>query len=440
MDYSPAVKKILAREKIEVGNRLSVEKDGKISEGVLMPNTGDPNVLVIKMDNGYNVGLALEGIKIKKLAQPKRVLPKKMKYEHDAGKKTILILHTGGTIASRIDYETGAVNASITPEDLIASVPELATIANIRTEIVFQMFSEDLEPDHWMLLAKKIAQDYERYDGIIVTHGTDTIHYTSAALSFMLQNIPKPVILVGSQRSSDRGSSDAAMNLLCAAQFIVKSDFSGVVVCMHANMDDDYCYVHSGLHVRKMHTSRRDAFRSIDVMPIAKVSKSGTVEFMGEYKKPSGEFKPVIAFEKKVALVKIHPGFSHKELESYEKIGYKGIVLEGTGLGHAPINSVDKLTKHHTLLLSAIKRMAKKGIIAMTSQCLYGKVGMNVYSTGRVLQEAGVIPVQMTPEAAFVKLGWVLGQTKNLEAAKNMIAENIMGEQIERIDPKAFLF
>ena len=439
MDYSPAVKKILAKEKIEVGNRLSVEKGGKISEGVLMPNTGDPNVLVVKLDNGYNVGLTPEGIKIKKLAQPKRVLPKKMKYERDESKKTILILHTGGTIASRIDYETGAVNTSITPEDLIASVPELAAIANIRAEIVFQMFSEDLEPNHWMLLAKKIAQDYERYDGIIVTHGTDTIHYTSAALSFMLQNIPKPVILVGSQRSSDRGSSDAAMNLLCAAQFIVNSNFAGVAVCMHANMDDDYCYVHSGLHVRKMHTSRRDSFRSIDVMPIAKVSTSGTVE-MSEYKKPSGEFKPLIAFEKKVALVKVHPGFNHRELESYGKIGYRGIVLEGTGLGHAPINAVDKLTKHHALLLSVIKKMTKKGIIAMTSQCLYGKVGMNVYSTGRVLQEAGVIPVQMTPEAAFVKLGWVLGQTKNLEVAKNLMVENIMGEQIERIDPKAFLF
>ena len=439
MDYSHAVKKLLSKEKIEVGNRLSVEKDNKISEGVLMPNTGDPNVLVVKMDNGYNVGLSLEGIKIKKLAQPKRVLPKKMKYEHDPGKKTILILHTGGTVASKIDYETGAVSPSITPEDLISSMPELAEIANIRAEIVFQMFSEDMEPDHWILLAKKILQEYERYDGIIVTHGTDTIHYTSAALSFMLQNIPKPVILVGSQRSSDRGSSDAAMNLLCAAQFIVKSDFTGVAVCMHASMNDDDCYVHSGLHVRKMHTSRRDAFRSIDVMPIAKVSKSGAV-VMGEYKKPSGKFKPVIAFEKKVALVKMHPGFNHRELESYEKIGYRGIVLEGTGLGHAPINAVDKLTKHHTLLLTAVKRMAKKGIVAMTSQCLYGKVGMNVYSTGRVLQEAGVIPVQMTPEAAFVKLGWVLGQTKNIEVAKNLMTENIMGEQIERIDPKAFLF
>ncbi|MEK6888324.1 MAG: Glu-tRNA(Gln) amidotransferase subunit GatD [Candidatus Aenigmatarchaeota archaeon] len=440
MDYSLAVKKLLAKEKIEVGNRLSVEKDGKISEGVLMPNTGDPNVLVVKMDNGYNVGLAPEGIKIKKLAQPKRVIPKKMKYEHDESKKTILILHTGGTIASRIDYETGAVKPAIAPEDLVTSIPELLDIANIHTEIVFQMASDDMQSDHWMLLAKKIAQEYGRYDGIIITHGTDTIHYTSAALSFMLQNITKPVLIVGSQRSSDRGSSDAAMNLICAVQFIVKSGFSGVAVCMHANMDDDYCYVHSGLHVRKMHTSRRDAFRSIDVMPIAKVSKSGTVEFMSEYKKPSGEFKPVIMFNKKVALIKIYPGFSHRELESYEKNGYKGVVIEATGLGHVPMNATDKYTASHPLLLSVIKRMSKNGIVAITSQCLYGKVNLNVYAPQRKLHEAGVIPVQMTPETAFVKLGWVLGQTKNLEVAKNLMAENIMGEQIERIDPKAFLF
>ena len=140
MDYSPAVKRLLSKEKVGIGDRVHIEKGKNSFEGIVMPNTGDPNVLVVKLDNGYNVGLTPEGIKIKKLAQPKRVLPKKMKYERDESKKTILILHTGGTIASRIDYETGAVNTSITPEDLIASVPELAAIANIRAEIVFQMF------------------------------------------------------------------------------------------------------------------------------------------------------------------------------------------------------------------------------------------------------------------------------------------------------------
>lgn len=440
MDYSLAVKKLLAKEKISIGDRVSMEKGKNTFEGILMPNTGDPDLLVVKLTNGYNMGISIEDTKIKKLAQPKRTLREKFKYKHDPSKKTILILHTGGTIASRIDYETGGVIASIEPEDLLASIPELKQVANIRTELVFQMWSEDMEADHWIMLAKKIAQEYERYDGIIVTHGTDTMHYTSAVLSFMLQNIPKPVILVGAQRSSDRGSSDAAMNLLCAAYFIVNTDFSGVALCMHANMDDDDCYVHSGPHARKMHTSRRDAFRSIDVMPIAKVSRTGAVEFLREYKKPTAPFKSLPVFNKKVAIIRLRPGFSYKELEFYGKNGYKGIILEGTGLGHAPINNFDKYTTHHPLLLSAIKRFSKKGIIAMTSQCLYGKVSMNVYATGRKLLDAGVIPVQMTPEAAYIKLGWVLGHTKNLEAAKNLMQMNLIGEQVERIDPKAFLF
>ncbi len=440
MDYSAAVKKLLEKEKIGIGDMVRLEKDGKIIEGVVMPNTGDPNVLVVKIGSGYNVGVSVDGAKIKKLKKEKKQPPKKLKYEYDKSKKTILILHTGGTVASKVDYETGAVKPSFEPEDLLASIPELANIANIRTEMVFQMFSEDMEPDHWVVLAKKIAQEYERFDGIIVTHGTDTLHYTSAALSFMLKNIPKPVIMVGSQRSSDRGSSDATMNLICAAYFIVNTDYSGVAVCMHANSSDDDCYIHSGLHVRKMHTSRRDAFRSIDVMPIAKVSRNGSVEMTG-FTKPVEPFKSLPMFSKKVAIVRIHPGFSHKQLEFYEKNGYKGIILEGTGLGNAPVTVLDKYTRHHALLISTIRKMTKNGIIiAMTSQCLYGKVNLNVYSTGRNLLDAGVIQVQMTPETAFVKLGWLLGHTKNIEAAKNLFQMNLIGEQVERIDPKAFLF
>lgn len=439
MDYSSSVKKLLAREKISVGDSIQVEKGKNTFEGLVMPNTGDPDILVVKLTNGYNVGITLEDAKIKKLAQPKRQLPKKFKNEYDKSKKTILILHTGGTVASKIDYETGGVIPSVEPEDLLASMPELAKIANIRTEMLFQMWSEDMESDHWIIMAKKISQEYEHYDGIIITHGTDTIHYTSAALSFMLQNIPKPVILVGAQRSSDRGSSDAAMNLICAANFIVNSDFSGIGVCMHADMNDDYCYVHSGLHVRKMHTSRRDAFRSIDVMPIAKVLRSGTVEFLSDYKR-EGQFKSLPVFNKKVAIIRMRPGFSHKEIEFYEKNGYRGYIIEGTGLGHAPINVFDKYTKHHALLLSAIKRIAKSSVVAMTGQCIYGKVNMNVYATGRKLLDAGVVPVQMTPETAYVKLGWILGHTKNIVAAKELMASNLIGEQVERIDPKAFLF
>ena len=404
MEYSANVEKLLAAHHVRIGDVVQIEKDGQVFEGTIMPNTGDPDIIVLKLKSGYNIGLHADEAKIRKLEkEPREKTIRKLQHEHDAGKKTIVILHTGGTIASKIDYETGAVHSAFTPEEIISSVPELAQIANIRTEMIFQMASDDIESPHWIQLAKRITEESGRCDGFIITHGTDTMHYTAAALSFMLRGINKPVILVGSQRSSDRGSSDASMNLICAAQFIANSDFVGVGLCMHGSMNDDYCYIHNGLHVRKMHTSRRDAFKSVDVMPIAKVSATGHVEMM-EYEKRADEFKPIFSFEKKVALIKMRPGFDYRELEFYEKSGYRGIVLEGTGLGHAPINVTDENTKHHAELFDVIARMAKNGIVAMTSQCIFGKVNMNVYSPGRKLLEAGVLPSAMTPETAYVKI------------------------------------
>ncbi|MEM7819898.1 MAG: Glu-tRNA(Gln) amidotransferase subunit GatD [Candidatus Aenigmatarchaeota archaeon] len=447
MSYSNEIEKELSKLNISIGHRISVEKDGKMYEGILMPKSaGDKNTLIIKLDNGYNIGIEFKNAKIKKTKGETNIKPKEKikKYEPDKGKPTIAILHTGGTVASRIDYKTGAVVASMTPEEILLSIPELADIANIKTKTIFQMFSEDLEPEHWSILAKEIAKEIEKgIDGIIVTHGTDTMHYTSAALSFALQNLSIPVIIVGSQRSSDRGSSDAAMNLLCAIQFIAKTDFSGVAVCMHGTESDDFCYIISGVNVKKMHTSRRDTFRPIDIYPIAKVTKNGEIEFFEDYTKKdkTRELKLCAMFENNVAMLKVRPGFNYKELEAYENLGYKGIILEGTGLGHAPVNAVDKFTQHHKELLKTIERMTKKGIIiGMTSQCPYGRVNMNVYSTGRLLQEVGVIPLPIQSETAFVKLSWVLGHTKDPIEAKRMLITNYVGEIVERIDPRVFLF
>jgi glutamyl-tRNA(Gln) amidotransferase subunit D len=201
MDYSEKIEKALEHAKVKVGDHVVVEKD-QIFEGTIMPNTGDPDVLVLKLNSGYNIGIDIEGAKIKKVEKEKKPKAQKQHYEQDPGKKTILILHTGGTIASKIDYETGGVKAAITPEEIITLVPDLKNIANIKTEIVFQMASDDIGPDHWKILAKKISEEFQRADGFIITHGTDTMHYTSAALSFMLKGIPKPVILVGSRSLS----------------------------------------------------------------------------------------------------------------------------------------------------------------------------------------------------------------------------------------------
>lgn len=440
-NYSPLIQNFLKKNKIEVSHRISV--DGK--EGILMPKAaGDPNILVLKLDNGYNIGVAFKGVKIKKL----RVEEKKKKlmlkeYKTDTAKKTISMIHTGGTIASRIDYRTGATYPAFTAEDLFFSTPELANIANFRARVAFQMFSEDMEPMHWIVLAEKIKEELERgCDGIIVVHGTDTMVYTAAALSYMLQNIPVPIIMVGAQRSSDRGSSDAAMNLICAANFITKSDFAGVAICMHGSLDDEYCFVLPATNVKKMHTSRRDTFRSVDMLPFAKVYYNGKIELLKKhYTRRDPNRKPVIEnkFDTRVAIVKVRPGFTYRELELFEKAGYKGIILEGTGLGNAPVTVLDNYTQHHKKLLGTLARMTKKGIfIGMTSQCPYGRVNMNVYSTGRDLQKAGVVPLAMTSEAAYVKLGWALA--KNPAKIKEIMLTNIAYEIVEKINPLAFLY
>src|SRR3989344_6120322 len=445
-NYSPKIQKALKGRGMKIGDFVGVQREKDYFEGMLMPRfeAGDPDCIVLKLGNGYNVGIEFTGgTRFKKISrQPKSRQPLKLeKYSPEAGKKNIVILHTGGTIASRIDYETGGVLASMTPEEILLSIPELAQIVNIKTKMLFQMFSEDMEPDHWSLLAERIFEEVKNgAQGIIVTNGTDTMHYTSATLSFMLQNVPVPVLLVGSQRSSDRGSSDAAVNLICAAHFLAKTDFAGVGICMHGSMDDDFCFVHEGTHVKKMHTSRRDAFRSIDVMPVCKVSKEGGIEYLRDYRKKSeAPFTLRNKFENRIALVKIYNGFEYKILETLEKEKYRGIVLEGTAFGHAPVNVLDKFTKHHKKLLDAVKRLTDNGmIILMASQCPYGVVNMNVYSTGRILQQAGVTPVEMTSECAYVKLGWVLGNAKDELEAERMLKENIVGEVPERIDPKAF--
>ncbi|MBI2673308.1 Glu-tRNA(Gln) amidotransferase subunit GatD, partial [Candidatus Woesearchaeota archaeon] len=298
------------------------------------PETFDSGLITAKLESGYNIGLNKRDIKniklISKDSEEKQARGKIMK---KGGYPLISIIHTGGTVASKVDYKTGGVVSSFEPEDILDMFPELENIANIKSRLLFQMFSEDMEPDHWLILAKEIENEINKLNpkGIIITHGTDTLAYTAVALSFMLQDLPIPVILVGSQRSVDRPSSDAAVNLICAAQFIIQTKFTGVGVCMHGASSDDYCLIHQATKVRKMHTSRRDAFRVIDVFPYAHVFPDGKVEFLREDypKKENQKLKTFIGFNNNVAMIYVRPGFNYKELMLYKK--YKGIILVGTG-------------------------------------------------------------------------------------------------------------
>jgi len=296
--------------------------------------------------------------------------------------------------------------------------------------------SEDLNYKDWQVLAELVAKELNKNKGVIITHGTDTLHYTSAALSFMLKNLSKPVVLTGSQRSSDRGSSDAFMNLICSAYAAV-SNIAEVGVCMHGSTDDQYCHFIRGTKVRKLHATRRDAFRSINEMPLAKIWPDGKTDILNKNHKTRKDEKVVadVKFEPRVALLKAYPGSEPEILEILAKKGYKGFVIEGTGMGHVP-------TEAEKSWIPVIKKLIKDGIpVVIAPQTLYGRINTDVYTNLRVLyHDAGAIPAEdMLPEVAYVKLGWVLGHTKDLEKVRELMLTNIVGEITARSEIEAFL-
>jgi glutamyl-tRNA(Gln) amidotransferase subunit D len=432
--YSKEVIDFLEKNKIKFGNEIFIRGEDFEFEGILMPSYSleESNFITLKLKNGYNIGIALSKIKkIEKISEGEKIgeFPKK-KVEKKL-EKSIGLFYTGGTIGSKVDYESGGVHMLLEPEELFYEVPELGDIANFEVKNLFQIASEDMNYKHWQKIAEEVAKGLNKgLEGAIITHGTDTMHFTSAALSFMLQNLHKPIVLTGAQRSSDRGSSDAFMNLICSA-YVAKSDFGEVGVCMHATSNDDFCFLHRGTKVRKMHTSARDAFKSINSKEIAKVYQNGKIEFISEYRKRKNdeEIKVEIGFEPKVALLKAYPNSDPGIISYFVDKGYKGIVIEGTGLGHVPTNS-------ELSWIPEIKNAVEKGVyVLITSQCLYGRVNSYVYRNLRILSSAGAIHCEdMLPEVAYVKLGWLLGNRK--ENIKELIKKNITGEITERTLPK----
>ncbi|HID28018.1 MAG TPA: Glu-tRNA(Gln) amidotransferase subunit GatD [Methanosarcinales archaeon] len=406
----------------EQGDRIRVEKNNIVYTGILMPSTSDTeDYIVIKLDNGYNVGLKKEECRIELIESKKKLETKKLKpYTLPVSSKyKVSILSTGGTIASKVDYRTGAVTSQFTAEDILLAIPELSEIANYNAKVIYSILSENMRVEYWIELARAVAKEIKNGSyGVIITHGTDTMTYTSAALSFMLSS-PVPIVLVGSQRSADRPSSDNAMNAICAASVAV-SDIAEVCVVMHGTTSDDYCLIHRGTKVRKMHTSRRDAFQSINANPIGRVNyPSREIEVFSKYtKRGEKELKLRDSFEPRCALIKYSTG-ANPEILNYYRDNYKGIVIEGTGLGHVS-----------TEWIPYIKNVTDAGIpVVITSQCINGRVCDRVYDTGRDIIKAGAIQGEdMLPEVALVKLMWTLGQTKDYDEVYRLMRENLAGE------------
>jgi glutamyl-tRNA(Gln) amidotransferase subunit D len=426
------------------GETVEISTPSNIFKGVFIKKEKD--FLVIKLSNGYNIGIAKRNIKeSKSLAKPNEAKEEKEAKKDSSNTKlpVISILHTGGTIASKVDYTTGAVIAQFTESELLNLFPEIKGMANIRSKLIRNMQSEMMRFAHYNILAKAVEEEAGKgADGIILTHGTDTLHYTAAALAFAIEGIGIPVILVGSQRSSDRGSSDSATNLLAAAHFITHSDFSGIAICMHENNSDDTCLILPPCKTRKMHTSRRDAFRTINASPIARISmEKKKIEFMTDYEKKDKKKKMTLKLfnEKlKIGLIKPHVQMFASEIHAYKD--FDGLVIELLGIGHLPSMKVDEFTEENEHILKAIAELAKKMPVVAAPQTIYGRINMNVYTPGRQLIDAEVIGnySDMTPETAFIKLAWLLSHHKK-EEIKALFEKNLRGEISERSEKETFL-
>ena len=412
----------LKAKQISVGDSVKILADITYS-GIIMPRYehSDDKHVVLKLKNGYNIGLEIAKIeKIEKNQSVEKIIEKDKKIEKVEGLPKILLLSTGGTIASKIDYRTGAVTPVLTAEELNSSVPELAKIANIDAQVLFSEYSENIMPEHWLQIAEKI-NEYSKsdYEGIIVAHGTDTMHYTSSFLSFALAGFPIPIVLVGSQRSSDRASSDAALNLISATKFITESKTKGVYIVMHQDENDETVACHFGTRVRKNHTSKRGAFQTIGDDPAFIIAENQIQKNITEDFFKVNEFQPKIYLDAKVALVKYYPGYDPSLLDKIVEMGFRGIIFEGTGLGH-----IGKT------MYESVKKANEKGIfLGMTSQCVDGRVRMTVYESGRDLLNLGIIPLEnMIPEVALVKAMWAMGNSQSTEEVKKIMLKNIASE------------
>jgi glutamyl-tRNA(Gln) amidotransferase subunit D len=432
--YKDQALQLLKQADCNVGDIIKVTSKGKVYEGILIPRSelGEGTAIIVKMKSGYNIGIqATADVKVEKIgkgAKPAFASPPLPK--QNPALPHVVIMSTGGTIASRVDYRTGAVRSAISASDLYGVVPELSDVAKVDTEIVFSLYSENITQHHWRELAETVAKRIESgVNGVVIAHGTDTMAYTSAALSFALQNLPVPVILVGAQRSSDRPSSDAATNLIGAVKAAGEAPFAEVGLAMHETVSDSAILVHRGVKVRKCHTSRRDTFKSINGFPIAKIKDLKVTMQTDSYQRRDAKKKLFLKpnFSEKAALVKFYPGLDPAVIDFHVDRGVKGILLEGSGLGHVSKYCFD-----------AIKNAVAKGVVvALASQCIWGRVNMNVYDTGRDLLSFGVVPLDdMFPETGLVKLMWALGQTDDVKEAVKLLKTNIAGEFSPRTLPQ----
>src|SRR5512137_1721793 len=431
-----------AREKlmgwgVRVWSDVCVVNDaGSRFEGVILPRSEslDDQHVVIKLKNGYNVGLHIDRVtKVEEVGWREVVykIPEK-EFPRRPDLPSVTLLGTGGTIASRLDYRTGAVIPAFTPGELYGAVPELADLANLTTKKLFGVFSENMAKEQYVALAEAIGREIEAgVDGIVIGHGTDTMGHTAAILSFMVQDTPVPIVMVGSLRSSDRPSSDAALNLIHAVRAAGKGAIAEVVICMFGPTSDRYALLHRGTRCRKMHSSYRSTFRTIGDIPLAMVADDFRY-LTSRYRRRDPSRRPQVdtAYEDRTTILYYYPGMKPDLVDALVEKGYRGIVIAGTGLGHV-----------NKPLYPALQRAVVAGVhVVMTVQTLWGYAQMYVYDTGRDLLELGVVQLEnMIPETALMKLSWVLGHTDDHAEVMRLMTKPIAHEITPREPHNGYL-
>ncbi|MEM2142279.1 MAG: Glu-tRNA(Gln) amidotransferase subunit GatD [Candidatus Thorarchaeota archaeon] len=425
--YRGTVLEKLRQARARVGDVVEIVTERGAQRGILMPRAlvgSDPDHVVIKIDSGYNIGLRLgHEAKVSLVTSSPAIKSKReTPVEPRPEIPTIAMLSTGGTIASRVDYRTGSVNPALSAWDLYEAVPEISERVNVRARVVMSELSENIYPSDWTKIANAVVSEIRRgIDGVVVVHGTDTMAYTSAALAFSVQHSPVPIVLVGAQRSSDRPSSDAFLNLASALNIASRADAAEVMLCMHSGPSDSSVYAHRATRVKKLHTSRRDAFRSIDSLPLFRATATEIEELSVPLlrRDSSRKVRAKTRFDDSVLLIKSFPGLRESLIKHAVEAGYKGLVIEGTGLGHVP-----------SRLLPSVKSAIDSGlVVALTSQCIWGRVNLNVYRTGVELLELGAVPCgNMLSETALVKMMWLLANTSDSEEVAQKMPIPLVGE------------
>src|SRR5512147_731568 len=436
--YKGLARQRLAGWGVRVWSEVRLVNDaGSRFEGVILPRseTLDDLHVVIKLKNGYNVGLHVDRVRsVKEVGYKEAIykIPEK-EFPRRPNLPSVTLLGTGGTIASRLDYRTGAVIPAFTPGELYGAVPELADICNLTTKKLFGVFSENMAKEQYVGLAEAIGAEIAAgTDGIVVGHGTDTMGHTAAILSFMVQDTPVPIVLVGSQRSSDRPSSDAALNLIHSVRSAAYGDIAEVQICMFGPTSDRYGLLHRGTRCRKMHSSYRSTFRTVGDIPLAIVSRDSFTHINKDYRKRDRSRKVKIdaVYDDRTTILYYYPGMRPDLVDALVEKGYRGIVIAGTGLGHV-----------NKPLYPALERAVRAGVhVVMTVQTLWGYAQMYVYDTGRDLLDLGVVPLDnMLPETALMKLSWVLGQTDDHAEVLRMMRHPVNGETTEREPHNGYL-